>query len=111
VHKHNIQHNQRLMLNELIEGIGSGLFAWFWFCVFTAPGNIGEPIYNGLEWMQRNGMKMLAKPLGLCGQCFSGQVGLWWYVVKTDLSGDWSGGMVFVAQTVFVFTLAKKYAD
>ena len=93
----------------LLESLSAGIIAWVTFAVLMQPGMIlgwyGDMVsrwYN--EWPRE--WAWMAKPLGYCGQCFAGQIGFWWFVLRyspTDLFAN----LVFAGQTIFFFLLIQ----
>ena len=61
-------------------GVQPGLFSWWfnlllWIEPFAIKFNIGLKAY------QFDVGVWITKPLGLCPQCFAGQVALWWAII------------------------------
>ena len=55
------------------------VFAWVFRNVLIAEGNVLGWYGDFLESLYQRGLKWLAKPLGWCGKCMSGQLALWSY--------------------------------
>lgn len=58
----------------------SGVIAWFYCSILLDDGMllhfVWERIYNLPDW--------LSKPLGMCIDCTSGQMGLWLYLILNN---------------------------
>ena len=91
-----------------LECISVAIVAFVFFGVLTAPGMIFESWYYFLERLEGRGLEWLAKPLGYCGTCFSGQLGFWWYAIA--YRGNWVLGehIVFTSQTILFFLIIKR---
>lgn len=92
------------------ETISVGVSAWVFFALLTAPGMVLEFWYKALERLAENGWAWIAKPLGYCGVCFSGQCGFWWYLVESGRRWQFSEHAIFTCQTVFFFWLANEFS-
>lgn len=90
--------------------ISVAIVAFVFFAVLTAPGMVFEFWYNYLERLNSRA-PWIAKPLGFCGVCFSGQLGLWWYLIS--YRDEWVLGdhIIFIAQTIFFFLIIKSWAN
>lgn len=94
-----------------LECISVAIVAWCFFEVLTGPGMVFEFWYNWLEGFAADGKEWIAKPLGFCGVCFAGQVGLWWYAIA--YRSDWVLGehIVFISQTIAFYLAIKRIAE
>jgi hypothetical protein len=54
-------------------------FAWVFSNVLTTEGNVLAFYGRWLEMLYQRRLTWLAKPLGWCGKCLSGQLALWTY--------------------------------
>lgn len=93
----------------VIECIAVAISAWVFFDVLTAPGAIFSGWYEILERLSVRAM-WLAKPLGYCGTCFAGQVGLWYYLIECRDEYSVIKHGIFVCCTIFFFLIIKKWA-
>jgi len=93
------------------ESLSVAIVAFVFFGILTGPGMVFEWWYLLLENWAENGREWLAKPLGYCGTCFAGQLGLWWYLIA--YRGEWVLGnhIVFTSQTILFFLIIKKAFD
>jgi hypothetical protein len=98
-----------VMLTMIAECFGVSVSAWVFFGVLTAPGMIFEAWYSMLERMAANGRGWLAKPLGMCGACFSGQMGFWWYLVAYRDAWILGQHIVFTSYVIFFFLTIKSF--
>ena len=91
-----------------LECVSVAVLAWTFFEVLTAPEMIFQFWYRWMERIKNAGWGWLAKPLGYCGVCFTGQVGFWWYAIA--YRSDWVLGehVVFTAQTIAFFLVIKR---
>ena len=90
----------------ILESLTAGICAYVVFAILMQPGMIlgfyGDLVvkwYN--EWPRK--WAWIAKPLGYCGTCFSGQFGFWWFVVWYEFS--LFGLIAFTLQAIFFFVL------
>lgn len=92
---------------HFLQTISVAIVAFIFVEYLTAPGQVLEFYYQWLEGLHRKGRTWLAKPLGLCGICFSGQVGLWWYAIA--YRDEWILGdhIIFTCQVIFFFLVLK----
>lgn len=90
--------------------ISVAIVAYVFTAILMEGGMIMYWYWQMLDRMARNGGEWLAKPLGYCGVCFSGQLGFWWYLLTT--SGHWrlSEHIVFTAQTILFYLIIKRWA-
>lgn len=93
----------------ILESISSAVLAWVVWAVLMEPGML-------LDWWERfvyrlddKGVQWLSKPLGVCGVCFSGQVGLWFYLIAYGNVWRLSDHIAFMAQTIFFFLIIKGF--
>ena len=93
-----------------LECASVSIVAWVFFAVLTSPGMIFERWYNFLERLNERA-PWLAKPLGYCGTCFSGQLGFWWYLLKYRSEWALSEHIIFTSQTIFFFIIIKWLAQ
>lgn len=93
------------------ECISVAIVAWTFFEILTAPGMIFEFWYQWLERLNNRNMEWLAKPLGYCGSCFSGQLGFWWYMVSHR--SDWILGehIIFTCQVLAFYLSIKRISE
>lgn len=93
----------------ILESVSAGIIAWVVWGVLMEPGMIFHFWYRLVEEIAQRGAVWLAKPLGLCGICFAGQVGFWFYI----LAFKWrlSGHIAFAAQTMFFFLILKILSE
>lgn len=99
------------MLDLIINAIGPASFALVFLHHFAIPGGIAEFYAYWLQRIDEKGLHRLAKPLGYCHACFSGQVCLWWYLLqyRADLSAH--GLIVFVCVGMVEFQIIKKLIE
>jgi hypothetical protein len=97
----------------ILESLTAGICAYVVFAILMQPGMIlgfyGDLVvkwYN--EWPRK--WAWIAKPLGYCGTCFSGQFGFWWFVIRYSPT-DFFALVVFTLQTIFFFTLISNIKD
>lgn len=91
------------MLNEALT---VGIVAWVTTAILFQPGMILEWYWNALKtWEGKlpEKYKWIAKPLGLCGFCFSGQLGLWFYFFVYPF--DPVQNLIFALLTVFFWAV------
>ncbi len=72
----------------LLEAFIIGICAWVTTAVLFQPGHLLEWYWNALKtWEGKlpKKYKWVAKPLGGCGFCFSGQMGFWFYILASHL--------------------------
>lgn len=65
--------------SAILEGAVSGACAWAILNAVIADGMILGVWQRALMWLASKS-EAIAKPLGWCGRCFAGQVGLWAHV-------------------------------
>lgn len=92
----------------LLECLSVSICAWVFFEVLTAPGMIMDFWYTWLEKLNERGIHWLAKPLGLCGTCNSGQWGFWWYAFAYRADWNLGGQIVFSLQVIAGYLMIKK---
>lgn len=92
------------------ECISVAIVAFVFVNVLTGPGMIFECWYNFLERINERA-EWLAKPLGYCAVCFSGQLSFWWYLIEYRANWELSDHIVFVSQTIFTFMIINKWAQ
>jgi hypothetical protein len=92
------------------ECISVAISAWVFFEVLTAPGMIFEFWYKWLERLSKKA-EWLAKPLGYCGTCFSGQLGFWWYLISRRDVWRLGEHIVFTLQVIAFFLVIKKTCE
>ena len=66
------------------------------------------------EWIERlyfKGYKSVAKMAGYCGACFSGQLGLWYYLIEYRSEWRLFDHIGFVCLTIFIFIQIKQWQD
>ena len=93
------------------ECISVALVAWTFFEVLTAPGMLFEFWYKWLERLAANGKEWIAKPLGYCGVCFTGQIGFWWYAIAHRADWILGGHIVFTCQTIAFYLAIKRISE
>ena len=94
-----------------LECISVAIVAWTFFEILTAPGMVFEFWYQWLDDLNSRNMAWLAKPLGYCGACFSGQLGFWWYAIAHR--GDWILGehIIYTCQVLAFYLGIKRIAE
>lgn len=92
----------------IIESISAGICAWVMVRVLFEPGMIFEAWGDFVFSLKNRGMDWLAKPLGGCGVCFSGQFGLWFYLLAWRDRLVLGEGVCFTLQTIFFFLIIDK---
>jgi hypothetical protein len=90
-----------------IETVSVAIVAYIFADHLTGPGMIFEPWYQWLERLSSDGKEWMAKPLGYCGFCFSGQVGFWWYLIAYRDRWILGEHIVFACQTMFFYLIIK----
>lgn len=94
-----------------LESISASIVAWVFTAVLMEGGMIFYPYSQWLERLKNRGMEWLAKPLGDCGTCFSGQVGFWWYLLTYCTEWTITGQLSFTAQTIFFYLIIAKWTQ
>ncbi len=92
----------------IIESISAGISAWVLCRVLFEPGMIFEKWGDFVYSLHKKGIDWLAKPLGFCGVCFSGQFGFWFYLVAWRDRVVLVGLVCFTLQTIFFFLILEK---
>jgi len=92
-----------------VESLSVAIVAYVFFQYLFAPDMVLGFWGRFVDRLAANGKERIAKPLGYCGICFSGQVGFWWYLVAHR--DDWILGnhIIFFTQVIFFFALIKTY--
>lgn len=93
-----------------IQAICAAITAVVIFEVLFEPGMIFGFWYQFLERLNVSA-PWLAKPLGYCGKCFSGQIGFWFYLV--EYRGEWQffDHAFFTCATIFFFSTLGQWAN
>ena len=93
----------------VFEAIQVAIVAHVFFQYLFAPGHILGFWGAFVDRLASEGKEWLAKPLGHCGICFSGQVGFWWYLIA--YRDEWILGdhLIFFTQVIFWFAIIKHY--
>lgn len=92
----------------IIESISAGICAWVLCRVLMEPGMIFEKWGDFVHRLNSMGFEWLAKPLGACGVCFSGQFGLWFYLIAWRDRWVFGEVVCFTMQTIFFFLILQK---
>lgn len=94
----------------ILESLTGGIIAWVVWGVLMEPGMILYGWYLSVSRLEQSGAAWLAKPLGACGACFSGQTGFWFYILAFK---GWrlSEHIAFTAQTIFFFLVIKGLSE
>lgn len=94
----------------ILESLSCGIIAWVVWGVLMEPGMIFNFWLRLAEELDERGVKWIAKPLGVCGVCFAGQTGLWFYILAFK---GWrmSEHIAFTAQTIFFFLIIKGLSE
>lgn len=99
-----------MSIETAVECIGVAIVAVVAFGVLMEPGMILGWWY---QWLERVNARApwIAKPLGYCGVCFSGQLGFWWYLV--EYRGEWrlTDHIMFVSLVIFFFINVKAWMN
>ena len=101
----------------VFESLSIGICAWVATAILFQPGYLLEWWWNILDnWHKELPKKYrwIVKPLGYCGFCFSGQLGLWFYLFAYPFCP--AQNLIFAIQSIFfwaafngVDNLYKKY--
>jgi hypothetical protein len=91
-----------LNVNEIFTAFQIGVFAYVFVCVLMEPKNIFE-LYGDLLAELNNKHPYLARPLGYCELCFSGQLSLWYFIFTLKFKTLFVGFYFFVP-TEYSFT-------
>jgi hypothetical protein len=70
-----------LDVNQIFTAFQIGVFAYVFVCILMEPKSIFE-LYGDLLADLNNKYPYLARPLGYCELCFSGQLALWYFVFE-----------------------------
>lgn len=92
------------------ESISVAIVAFVFVNVLMEPGMIFGGWYGILQRINERA-EWLAKPLGYCGTCFSGQLSFWWYLIEHRVDWTLFDHIVFVSQTIFIFMIINKWAQ
>lgn len=100
-------HGSRNYSRMLAEIIQAAVFAFVFSDVLIQPGQIFG--FYG-DWLDRKqaGGAWWAKPAGLCGRCFSGQVGAWAYLFLCP-QYDFRQHIIFAASVIFSYLLFRTW--
>ncbi len=87
----------------ILESISAAISAWIMCRVLMEPGMIFEKWGLFVDGLANKGLEWIAKPLGYCGVCFSGQWGFWFYLIAWR--DRWQAGelIAFTLQTIAAF--------
>lgn len=96
---------------NLLGSVSVAISAWAFFEVLTAPGMVFEFWYRWLERLSMAGGGWIAKPLGLCGVCFAGQFGFWWYAIAHRAEWVLGEHIIFTCQTLAFFLAIKRISE
>ena len=84
------------------------IISWVYCEILTDPGMI-------LNWWWKVIKRLpewVAKPLGTCVYCFSGQVALWfylWFVWRFDLNYNIFQHIFLISITIFIVKMINKW--
>ena len=92
------------------ESISVAIVAFVFVNVLMEPGMIFGGWYGILRRINERA-EWLAKPLGYCGTCFSGQLSFWWYLIEYRSNWELSDHILFVSQTIFNFMIINKWTQ
>lgn len=101
-----LQCSERGML--ILESVSAAISAWVLCRVLMEPGMIFEKWGDMVHRLNERGLDWMAKPLGACGVCFSGQFGLWFYLVAWRDRWVLGEGVCFTLQTIFFFLIIDR---
>lgn len=71
--------------------------------IISTEGNILYFYRQFLEWLDDKGFDWIAKPIGYCPKCFSGQLALWFYIFSFDY--NLIEHVFFIAWTIYITEL------
>lgn len=95
---------RRMLTPDIFTCACLAVTAWVFSEYLTRPGMIFSFWGNLLERLHQAGNDWLAKPLGWCSICFSGQLALWHYIFRAKQYAV-DEAVFFVSGAIF-FTIA-----
>lgn len=105
-----------VLLSSLVLGFCASLVGIVFAYVLPSEGTPLNPYFDALNWMDSKGgiLRFIAKPLGACEKCFSGQLGLWssLFFSGWGMSAHaWAGHLTSAATAVVsAYFIAKQWA-
>lgn len=85
-----------------------GAAAWSLTGPLMRSGMLLEGWAKVLDRLNNAGHGWLAKPLGWCGKCFAGQLGLWYSITTCQAFHFWDAGLT-ATTSIFFFILIEKW--
>jgi hypothetical protein len=90
----------------LKEALAIGIIVYV-FVILTSPGMI---FYFWYKWIDHL-PDALFKPLGGCNLCLSGQISLWFYLIKYFHSYNFFEHIFFISGTILTVMILDKLID
>lgn len=92
------------MIEFIAESLACAIVAWV-FCIILIDA---EMIFEFYGKLINKLPSYLAKPLGECEYCFSGQIALWYYIYAHFHNYDVLLHITFISITIFAVRLINK---
>lgn len=105
-----------VLLSSLVLGFCASLVGIVFAYVIPGEGTPLNPYFDWLNAMDSKGRfsRFLAKPLGACEKCFSGQLGFWSSIAFSGWATTphaWAGHLTSAAMAVVsAYFIAKQWA-
>lgn len=95
----------------ILESFSAGLSAWVLCRVLMSEGMIFEKWGDFVWRLANSGREWIAKPLGYCGVCFSGQFGFWFYLIAWRDRIQAGELVVFTMQTIAAYMVVQFISE
>lgn len=84
------------------------IIGFVWSEILTQPGHMFNSLFN---WIDKNFNSIIAKPLGGCALCVTGQIALWTYLYTYRHDYNIFQHIAFISSSIFITWLLLKLQE